>query len=149
MICEECMHCGYCEQREGGVMKRTTITGKVIVGKRAEEIRKLFEGPGIFWIGDCPMSEQPVAILEGGEVIDLSANITPTQYPIINVGGKPEDLLDATMICPLGGDYEMKQAASGMQWWTSSALTGSRVGGILAEPAPEGFVAPPLNRTVF
>ena len=65
--------------------------------------------------------------------------------PVAECRDVAEDLLDATMICPLGGDYELKQAASGMQWWTSSALTGSRVGGILSEPAPEGFVAPPLN----
>jgi hypothetical protein len=65
--------------------------------------------------------------------------------PVAECRNVAEDLLDATVICPLGGDYEIAEAASGMQWWTSSALTGSRLGGLLSEPAPEGFVAPPLN----
>ena len=65
--------------------------------------------------------------------------------PVAECREVAEDLLDAGLICPLGGDYTMEEAASGMRWWTSSALKGSRVGGLLSEPAPEGFVAPPLN----
>jgi hypothetical protein len=56
-----------------------------------------------------------------------------------------EDLLDAKLICPLGGEYGLKEAGPGMHWWTSSALVGSPRGGMLSETAPEGFVAPPLN----
>ena len=65
--------------------------------------------------------------------------------PVTECRDVAEDLLDAGIICPLGGDYALQDAPSGMQWWTSSALEGARVGGLLSEPAPEGFVAPPLN----
>ncbi len=56
-----------------------------------------------------------------------------------------EDLLDAQLICPLGGEYALAESDSGMQWWTSSAIEGSRRGGLLSETAPEGFLTPPLN----
>lgn len=65
--------------------------------------------------------------------------------PVAECRETAEDLLDARMICPLGGDYSLEQAATGTQWWTSSELEGSRPGGLFSEPAPQGFVAPLLN----
>lgn len=65
--------------------------------------------------------------------------------PVAECRDVAEDLLDAALICPLGGDYALEEAPAGFQWWTSSALVGSRPGGLLSETAPEGFVAPPLN----
>jgi hypothetical protein len=65
--------------------------------------------------------------------------------PVAECRGVAEDLLDARLICPLGGEYALKEAGSGMQWWTSSAIAGSRRSGLLPEPAPESFVAPPLS----
>lgn len=65
--------------------------------------------------------------------------------PVAECRDAAEDLLDARLICPLGGEYALKEAGSGMQWWASSAITGSRRSGLLPEPAPEGFVAPPLS----
>ena len=65
--------------------------------------------------------------------------------PVAQCREVAEDLLDARMICPLGGDYRLEGTAGGMQWWTSSELEGSQPGGRLSEPAPQGFVAPPLN----
>ena len=67
------------------------------------------------------------------------------RVPVAECRTVAEDLLDAAMICPLGGEYSLQEEPRGMQWWTSTELRGSRIGGLLSEPAPAGFVAPPLN----
>ncbi len=56
-----------------------------------------------------------------------------------------EDLLNAELVCPLGGEYGLEQSAGGLTWWTSPALTGAQSRGLTPPPAPEGFLAPPLN----
>ncbi len=64
--------------------------------------------------------------------------------PVAECLATAEDILDARLICPLGGQYRLEES-SGLQWWTSPALVGPSSRGLLPEPAPEGFVAPPLN----
>jgi len=56
-----------------------------------------------------------------------------------------ETLLDARLICPLGGEYEYRQAPDGPGHWTSTALDNAAEGGLFTTQAPEGFVSPPLS----
>ncbi len=56
-----------------------------------------------------------------------------------------ELLLDARLVCPLGGQYVWQPTGDGWGHWTSTALVDHPTGGLLTTSAPEGFVAPPLS----
>jgi len=58
-----------------------------------------------------------------------------------------ESLLDAKMICPLGGKYVLTEgeANGGPPHWTSTALGQAEPGGFLAVRAPQGYQSPPLS----
>ena len=56
-----------------------------------------------------------------------------------------ERLLDAKMICPLGGKYVLREADDGPARWTSTAVQPLPSGGILKIHAPKGYLSPPLN----
>jgi hypothetical protein len=56
-----------------------------------------------------------------------------------------ELLLDAKLVCPLGGAYEYREAPDGSGQWISTALEGGGNGGFLDAEAPEGYAAPPLD----
>jgi hypothetical protein len=58
---------------------------------------------------------------------------------------KAEFLLDAKMICPLGGKYVVRETPNELPYWTSTALNPSETGGFLAVRAPKGYLSPPLN----
>ncbi|HUT09712.1 MAG TPA: hypothetical protein VMY42_04390 [Thermoguttaceae bacterium] len=55
-----------------------------------------------------------------------------------------EFLLDAKLVCPLGGQYVYQQRPDGTGWWTSTAMP-EDVGKLLGSQAPEGYQAPPLS----
>lgn len=55
-----------------------------------------------------------------------------------------EMLLDAKLICPLGGEYVYRTTPDGVGYWTSTALEGQPTG-LLKTTAPEGYQATPLN----
>ncbi len=56
---------------------------------------------------------------------------------------RAELLLDAKMICPLGGKYVLQERPR--PHWTSTALEAGPVGAFLRVKAPEGYLSPPLN----
>ncbi|MFH1920639.1 MAG: hypothetical protein ABIP48_12220 [Planctomycetota bacterium] len=56
-----------------------------------------------------------------------------------------ELLLDAKLVCPLGGEYVLKEIPAGPGFWTSTGLVDQATGGLFTTEAPEGFVAPPLS----
>ena len=56
-----------------------------------------------------------------------------------------ELLLDAKLICPLGGEYVFEEIPEGSGFWTSTALGDQPTGGLFTTEAPEGFLAPPLS----
>ncbi len=56
-----------------------------------------------------------------------------------------EFLLDAKLICPLGGQYELRQAAGQPAHWVSTALEHTPSGGFLQVHAPQGYQSPPLS----
>ena len=58
-----------------------------------------------------------------------------------------ERLLDAKLICPLGGKYVLQEADGGLPQWTSTALQSIPVSstGLLKVHAPQGYFSPPLN----
>jgi len=51
-----------------------------------------------------------------------------------------ELLLDARLVCPLGGRYEFRKRPDGSGYWTSTALADGADGRV-----PPGFAAPPLS----
>jgi len=55
-----------------------------------------------------------------------------------------EFLLDARLVCPLGGQYVYQKRLDGTGWWTSTAMPDD-VDTLLAAEAPEGYRAPPLS----
>jgi hypothetical protein len=56
-----------------------------------------------------------------------------------------EFLLDAKLICPLGGQYVLQATAGGESQWTSTVLEKHESSGTLREHAPDGYLPPPLN----
>jgi len=56
-----------------------------------------------------------------------------------------EVILDAKLVCPLGGEYVFREGGEGAGHWTSTALEGTRRRGLLSLQAPEGYLAPPLT----
>jgi hypothetical protein len=56
-----------------------------------------------------------------------------------------EFLLAAKLICPLGGQYVVRNRAEGSSYWTSTRLEEFQPKGGLVPEAPQGYVAPPLN----
>ncbi len=55
-----------------------------------------------------------------------------------------ELLLDAKLVCPLGGQYVFQETAGGGRW-TSTAVHPVHSQGLLKTPAPPGYAAPPLS----
>ena len=55
-----------------------------------------------------------------------------------------EFLLDAKLVCPLGGEYVLRQTPGGERW-TSTALEGTESRRLLPSRPPAGYVAPPLT----
>ncbi len=56
-----------------------------------------------------------------------------------------EFLLDAKMVCPLGGQYVLRQPSGGVPQWTSTALVPVESAGVVRVRAPQGYLSPPLN----
>ena len=56
-----------------------------------------------------------------------------------------ELVLDAKLVCPLGGKYEYRETPGGPGQWISTALESGGSGGFLDVNVPEGYAAPPLN----
>jgi hypothetical protein len=62
--------------------------------------------------------------------------------------GTAESLLDAKLICPLGGKYVFSGGGGQGEappHWTSTALGQAEPGGLLAVRAPQSYQSPPLN----
>ncbi len=56
-----------------------------------------------------------------------------------------EFLLAAKLVCPLGGDYILRDVPDGASRWTAAKLEESAGRAGMFAPAPAGYVAPPLN----
>jgi len=52
-----------------------------------------------------------------------------------------ELVLDARLVCPLGGQFMYRTTPAGVSYWTTTALEAAPT----AEAVPEGFHAPPLD----
>jgi hypothetical protein len=56
-----------------------------------------------------------------------------------------EFLLDAKLICPLGGRYVLCEDEDKQPYWASTALEKAPPGGLLGAHAPQGYQSPPLS----
>jgi len=56
-----------------------------------------------------------------------------------------EMLLDAKLLCPLGGQYVYRDAAPRVSRWSSTAFDSARRWSASAAQSPDGFQPPPLN----
>jgi hypothetical protein len=65
--------------------------------------------------------------------------------PVKDCREAAEFLLAAKLICPLGGDYILRDVPDGESRWTSTKLEESAGRSGMFAPAPAGYVAPPLN----
>jgi hypothetical protein len=54
-------------------------------------------------------------------------------------------LLDAKLICPLDGEYVLREDEGDPAYWTSTALEPAAPGGFLTAHAPPGYQSPPLS----
>lgn len=75
----------------------------------------------------------------------LNALNQQLHVPMADCLKKAENLLDATMKCPLGGQYVLREVAGGPTYWTSAALDLAQPSGFMKVHAPPGYVSPPLN----
>ena len=80
-----------------------------------------------------------------GNVRFLQALNQQLHVPMADCLKKAEYLLDATMICPLGGQYVLHKAVGEPAHWTSPALNHAPQGGFVKVHAPPGYLSPPLN----
>ena len=65
--------------------------------------------------------------------------------PVKDCRAAAEFLLAAKLVCPLGGQYVVRDVADGESRWTSTKLEEFQPKGGFAPEAPQGYVAPPLN----
>ena len=65
--------------------------------------------------------------------------------PVKDCREAAEFLLAAKLICPLGGQYVIRDLAGGESRWTSTRLEEFLPKGGFVPEAPPGYVAPPLN----
>jgi hypothetical protein len=56
-----------------------------------------------------------------------------------------EFVMDAKLVCPLGGKYVLRDVQGGVERWTSTVLEKSAPQAGLVLQAPAGYVAPPLS----
>ncbi|MEN6457533.1 MAG: hypothetical protein ABFC63_01270 [Thermoguttaceae bacterium] len=67
------------------------------------------------------------------------------RVPTADCRREAESLLNARLVCPLGGKYALSDLGDGSPHWTSTRLKGIESGGLLGTRAPEGYQAPPLS----
>ena len=65
--------------------------------------------------------------------------------PVKDCREAAEFLLAAKLVCPLGGQYVVRDVAGGASRWTSTKIEESPLHAGAAIAAPAGYVAPPLN----
>jgi len=65
--------------------------------------------------------------------------------PVKDCHEAAEFLLAAKLVCPLGGQYVMRDLPGGESRWTSTRLEEFQPKGGFVPEAPPGYVAPPLN----
>ncbi|MEI8374725.1 MAG: hypothetical protein WCJ35_18010 [Planctomycetota bacterium] len=65
--------------------------------------------------------------------------------PVKDCREAAEFLLAAKLVCPLGGQYTVRDMPAGESRWTSTKLEEFQPQGGFAPQAPPGYVAPPLN----
>jgi hypothetical protein len=65
--------------------------------------------------------------------------------PVKDCREAAEFLLAAKLVCPLGGQYVVRDLPDGRNYWTSTRLEQFQARGGLLAAAPPGYVAPPLN----
>ncbi len=65
--------------------------------------------------------------------------------PVKDCREAAEFLLAAKLVCPLGGQYTLRDVPDGAIRWTSTKLEESPARPGIFAPAPAGYVAPPLN----
>jgi len=56
-----------------------------------------------------------------------------------------EFILNAKLVCPIGGEYVYHQSQGEVGHWTTTALAGSGPRKLLTDQAPPGYQAPPLS----
>jgi hypothetical protein len=65
--------------------------------------------------------------------------------PVKDCRAAAEFLLAAKLVCPLGGQYVVRDVPDGESRWTSTRLEEFQPKGGFVPEAPQGYVAPPLN----
>ncbi len=65
--------------------------------------------------------------------------------PVKDCRAAAEFLLAAKLVCPLGGQYVVRDVPAGESRWTSTRLEEFQSKGGLLPEAPPGYIAPPLN----
>ena len=65
--------------------------------------------------------------------------------PVKDCREAAEFLLAAKLVCPLGGQYVLREVPDGESRWTSTKLEEFQPKGGFVPEAPPGYVAPPLN----
>ena len=65
--------------------------------------------------------------------------------PVKDCREAAEFLLAAKLVCPLGGEYVVRDVPGGEGHWTSTRLEEFQPQGGSASEAPQGYTAPPLN----
>ncbi|MGO9115485.1 MAG: hypothetical protein ACLP9L_40255 [Thermoguttaceae bacterium] len=65
--------------------------------------------------------------------------------PVKDCREAAEFLLAAKLVCPLGGQYVLRDVPAGESYWTSTRLEEFQPQGGFVPEAPQGYVAPPLN----
>lgn len=75
----------------------------------------------------------------------MHALVEQLHVPIEQARTAAETLLDAQLVCPLGGQYVFRTTAAGIGYWTSTALAEGQPAGLLRTEAPPGYQTPPLN----
>ena len=107
---------------------------------RVDDVSNARITPALNDLGYARTRETSLGNLRFLHALDQQLHVPPTACP-----EAADFLLDAKMICPLGGKYVLREAAGAAPRWTSTALENTPPGGFMKVHAPPGYRSPPLS----
>lgn len=107
---------------------------------RVEDVSQARITPALNDLGYARTRETSLGNLRLLHALDQQLHVPPAACK-----DTAEFLLDAKLICPLGGEYVLQEVQGVPLHWTSTALPPVEPGKAARVHAPEGYQTPPLN----
>jgi hypothetical protein len=107
---------------------------------RIDDVSQARITPALNDLGYARTRETSLSNVRFLHALDQQLHVPPAECKQI-----AEVLLNAKLICPLGGEYVLREGGDEPAHWTSTALGRIEPGGFLKVHAPQGYLSPPLS----